>query len=799
MSKKTKRVALSGKENGIRIESRILEERIQQAVKDGVRELSVKAFGQHGIGGRLPVSMDEPVTITVTGTSGQRLGSLGFPGTRIEVTGPASNDIGWLNAGAEIIVHGNAGDGCCNAMAQGKVKVAGCTGARAMTMTKRNPRLTDPELWVLDYVGDYFAEFMAGGIAVVCGHDLHDRDNVLGYRPCVGMVGGRIYFRGPHLGYSQADARLAEISDEDWAWLTENLKLFLKDIGKSGLFKKLSKRAEWQLLVAKSPLERLTKKRRSMAEFRSQVWDADLGRGGLIGDLTDLDRTPIPLINSGYLRHFVPVWENRKYLAPCQAKCPTGIPVRERWKLIRQGRMEEAVDLAMAYTPFPASVCGYLCPNLCREGCTRGTQHMLPADMAALGKASLSASLPDLPAPSGRTVAVIGGGPAGISLAWQLRLMGHEARIYDMEKELGGKITTVIPSSRLPKEVLKTELERVRKAIPHVQLETQLTKQGFEELKRDYDFVVIATGAQKPRILPVPGKEKLVPANDFLRAAKAGTAKPGKRMVIIGAGNVGCDVATEAYRLGAQEVLLIDVQKPASFGKEREEAEALGATFRFPCFTKEVTDKGVLLTTGELLPADTVVISIGDAPDLEFLPPTIATERGFITVNDIYQTTDPKVFAIGDIVKPGLLTEAIGAGRKAARAIASILDEKRPRSDTREMIEHSRVLIEYASPELQASEMIDYSRMHLEYFDPRVTVWKDLQTCAGECSSCGECRDCGLCVSICPQGAIWRKALDDGKAGFEMVSDPDKCIGCGFCANACPCGIWNMVKNDPLG
>ena len=101
-----------------------------------------------------------------------------------------------------------------------------------------------------------------------------------------------------------------------------------------------------------------------MSEFRGEVWDKELGLGGLIGDLADLDRGPIPLITTGDLRRFVPVWEDRKYAAPCEASCPTGIPVHERWRLIREGRVDEAVDMALAYTPFPATVCGYLCPNL---------------------------------------------------------------------------------------------------------------------------------------------------------------------------------------------------------------------------------------------------------------------------------------------------------------------------------------------------------------------------------------------------------------------------------------------------
>jgi NADPH-dependent glutamate synthase beta subunit-like oxidoreductase/glutamate synthase domain-containing protein 3/NAD-dependent dihydropyrimidine dehydrogenase PreA subunit len=776
MSSSQEYVEISGKVDGHRIESRVLEEQIQNAVAQGHTRLHIKAYGQHGIGGRLWKAGDQKVHIKISGPVGQRTGSLGFDNTRIDIMGATSDDIGWLNAGAEIVVHGNAANGACNGMAQGKVWVAGNIGARGMTMTKRNPRFAPPELWVLGSVGDYFGEFMAGGVAVVCGHEPQDAANVLGYRPMVGMVGGEVLFRGPHKGYSRHDAKMVPVDDATWQWLVDNIQPFLNHINRSDLFDTLTRREEWQRIRARTPQERIGKERRSMTAFHKEVWDGTLGHGGLVGDLTDLDRSLIPLITRDELRRFVPVWENYRYMAPCEATCPTGIPVQQRWQLVRDGRVDEAVDLALAYTPFPATVCGYLCPNPCMGACTKGAALMAPVDVTQLGKASLAAGLPDLPPLSGKKVAVIGGGPAGISVAWQLRLKGHQAVVYDTADTLGGKIAASIPQSRIPKEVFDKEIERIEKVISHIHLQQLLTRKEMEQLIVDYDFVVVAAGAQKPRTLPIPGNERLTTALDFLKASKAGTVKVGERVVIIGAGNVGCDVATEASRLGAKDITLLDVQEPASFGKEREEAEHVGAKFRWPVYTQAITQEGVQLDSGDVIPADSVFISIGDAPDLDFLTEDIALDGGFVKVDDHYQSSNPKVFAIGDAVRPGLLTDAIGAGRRAAEAIDAVVSGKRPPANPR--------------------DIIDINRVSLEYYDPRIVSYEDLDHCGSQCASCGQCRDCGICVAMCPESAISRTDNDDG--AFEYVVDPKRCIGCGFCAGACPCGIWNMIANAPL-
>ena len=214
----------------------------------------------------------------------------------------------------------------------------------------------------------------------------------------------------------------------------------------------------------------------------------------------------------------------------------------------------------------------------------------------------------------------------------------------------------------------------------------------------------------------------------------------------------------------------------SDLAKEREAAETIGAEFKWPVFTKEISGNAVTLVSGEEIPADTVIISIGDMPDLEFLPDDIEIADGFVKVNHHFLTTDPKIFAIGDVVRPGLLTDAIGSGRIVAQTICDILEDR--------------------PPLVQKREMINRSRITLEYFDPRVTEYSDLDHCGSQCSSCGACRDCGICVSVCPQHAISRKGLDDD--AYEYIVDEDLCIGCGFCAGACPCGVWDLVENTPL-
>ena len=771
-------VKISGKKGESRIPSRVLEEIIHKHIEDGHTKLEIQGFGQHGIGGRLWSVQNKRIHIRVSGQSGQRAGSLGHANTDLEIMGPASDDVGWLNAGANIIVHGHASNGVMNGAAQGKVLIAGSIGARGMTMTKRNPRFEPPELWVLGTAGDYFGEFMAGGVAVFCGENATSGSTILGHRPLVGMVGGKVFVQGNVQNFSQKDAKTSLISDEQWNWLLSNLEIFLKKIDKKALLGGFSQRSKWQLIEAKTPQEKAQGSQLAdMSWFRENVWDKELGRGGLIGDLAEIEKGSIPIITKGELRRYIPVWEQGRYMAPCQAACPTGIPVQERWKMVRLDNIDEAISMGLEYTPFPATVCGYLCPSPCMASCTRNTNYMKPIDVKLLGKAGESVNVPKPVQKNNKKIAVIGAGPAGISAAWHLTLKGYSATLLDTGDTIGGKISSLIPDSRIPKKTLEAELDRVKQVISDIKLNQNIDSKSFLKIKNDYDFTIIAAGAKKPRSLPIPGIEKAILGNDFLEKSKKDNINPGKNMVIIGAGNVGCDIATEAHRLGAEKITMIDVQRPAAFGKEREDAEAVGAKFQWPCFTKKITSKGVELQNGELISAETVVISIGDIPDLNFLDNNINVENGFIDVDQYYQTSEKNIFAIGDVAGPGLITDAIGEGKKVARIIDMIIKGKKDFTD------------------YSILPQIDKSRVKLEYYNP-IQISDTMEDCGSDCASCGQCRDCSICEVICPEGAIKRIALD--KDSFEYVSDPDLCIGCGFCKSACPCGIWDIIPNIPI-
>ena len=232
------------------------------------------------------------------------------------------------------------------------------------------------------------------------------------------------------------------------------------------------------------------------------------------------------------------------------------------------------------------------------------------------------------------------------------------------------------------------------------------------------------------------------------------------------------DAAVGAYQMGAEQVVCIDVQRPAAFQKEIEHVQELGGELIWPVFTKEITQKGIITQSGDLIKGDMVIITIGESPDLSYLPGEIELERGCLKP-DATLCVATGIFTAGDTVKPGRLVDAIGTGRQVALSVDAYL-----------------MGTTYVG---EAKTKIPSSRLKTAYFKKCHTC--DLPSAKDEyhrCISCGTCRDCHMCMKSCPENAISRNQTADG---FEYAVNAEKCIGCGICSGICPSGIWAMYLN----
>lgn len=742
---------------------------LEAAVERGETDFHIQASGQHDIGGPLWNREGRKLRFTVS-NPGQRVGSMCLPDTEILVEGPAPADVGWLNAGGRIVVRGDAGDTAGHCAAAGRIYIGGRAGTRSGSLMKHDPLYEPPELWVLKSVGSFSFEFMGGGRAVVCGYESQTLPSVLGERPCVGMVGGVVYFRGP-LGSLPPDVRVRPLDDGDVAWLDAGLDDFLAAIDRPGLRRELSVWKHWKKIEPLPFEEREHEEILSLAQFRATEWVKD----GIFSDVCPDDFAVNGLVARGECRLRVPVWENARFAAPCEFHCPASIPSQRRFNLLREGRVEEACRLVLDYTPFPGSVCGGVCPNPCMEGCTRNELDS-PVRIGKLGSCSEDIRLEKLATRSGKHPGVIGGGVGGLTAAWQLARMGHEVTVYEADARMGGKLEQVIPRERLNHDLLLKELKRIEDMGVHFVTNCPVDAERFAELRKKHDTLIVATGGHVPRVFPWPGHEKIVGGIDFLKAVNRGE-KPEvpESVVVIGCGNAGMDAAAGAFAMGARQVTCIDVQRPAAFAHEIAHIESLGGRLAWPVQTREITDKGLITRDGTLIPGEMVIITIGESPDLSYLPEGPEKFRDWLVPKADLSIMDG-VFAVGDVIRPGLLAHAIGTGRQAALAADAWLRGERYAAELREQVPaqrlHTAYFAKYHSRELPRP-LEDHAR----------------------CVSCGTCRDCKMCLKSCPEKAIDRNALS---GGFEYVSDPARCIGCGICAGVCPCGIWSMRPNCDL-
>lgn len=332
-----------------RMSTQELCQRIAKAVEAGETEFYINASGQHDIGGPLWNREGLPLRFTVV-NPGQRFGAMCLPKTTAKAEGSAPADVGWLNSGGVVVVKGDAGDTAGHCAAGGKIYIGGRAGTRSGSLMKRDPEHEPPQLWILKSTGSFSFEFMGGGTAVVCGYESQTLPSVLGERPCVGMVGGVVFFRGP-APQLPPDVEASELDEEDIAWLDKGLDEFLESIGKSKIKRELSFWRHWRKLTprAVSLEDRLP----PMRSFREESWFA----GGLFADTLEDDFSVAPLAGSGdaKLRAVVRISDACRDCRACLAACPQGA-MRRRDK----GAPEYSVN---AERCVGCGICVAVCPE----------------------------------------------------------------------------------------------------------------------------------------------------------------------------------------------------------------------------------------------------------------------------------------------------------------------------------------------------------------------------------------------------------------------------------------------------
>ena len=417
----------------------------------------------------------------------------------------------------------------------------------------------------------------------------------------------------------------------------------------------------------------------------------------------------------------------RSGLPGCAQHCPAGVAIPLYLAQLRAGEIEAAVRLILERNPMPA-VTGRVCPHDCQSGCGRlgyDEPVAVQAVERTLGDHALAAADRFLQAPereSGRRIAVVGAGPAGLSAAYYLRRAGHAVTVYDREPEPGGMLRYSIPAYRLPKDVLARQIDAYRwmgvTFVPQSELGAELS---LRQLRADYDSVFLATGGWQQQRLGLENEGLLGSGLDLLKDVAAGKRElPGERVLVIGGGSVAVDVAITARRLGAHKVTMAclearqvmpavpdDIEQALDEGIELlpswgplsvlvEDGKLAGmelvrctSVFDQDGRFKPSFDPATSMTFA----ADAVLVAIGQEPDLSWVADELPTTRGLLVADpDDQATSVPGVYAGGDLVSgAATVAAAIAAGRRAALAIDAALGgdlalgESSDASATREM------------------------------------------------------------------------------------------------------------------
>ena len=397
---------------------------------------------------------------------------------------------------------------------------------------------------------------------------------------------------------------------------------------------------------------------------------------------------------------------------PCVALCPAGVDIPGYVALISEGRYADAVKLIRKDNPFPTA-CAYICEHPCEARCRRGMIDD-PINIRGLKKFAVNnaGTVPNPPcAPdTGKRVAIVGGGPGGLSAAYYLRLMGHSVTVYEQQKKLGGMLRYGIPSYRFPREKLDEEIASILSTGIEVKLETTIGKDiSYNDLRKQYDALYLAIGAQTDKKTGIPGEDSqgVISAVEMLRGIGDDIMPDftGKKVVVIGGGNVAMDVTRSAIRLGAEKVSCVYRRRQADMTALAEEVEgalAEGAellTLQAPVRI-EADENGhavalwvqpqIIGPVGRdgrprpnkadcpevRIPADLILVAIGQGVETHYFEEGgVPVRRGsFLAEEDSSLDTQEGVFAGGDCVTgPATAIRAIAAGKVAAANIDEYL------------------------------------------------------------------------------------------------------------------------------
>ncbi|HEU4674243.1 MAG TPA: FAD-dependent oxidoreductase [Candidatus Limnocylindrales bacterium] len=403
-------------------------------------------------------------------------------------------------------------------------------------------------------------------------------------------------------------------------------------------------------------------------------------------------------------------------IAPCQTACPAGTDAGRYVGLIGAGRYADAYGVAAEVNPFP-SVCGWICTAPCEAACRRGVLDE-PIAIRTLKRFAVEhGTLPPVTPPEVRRrdrVAIVGGGPAGMSAAWYLARLGYPVTVFEAMPVPGGMMAIGIPPYRLPRDVLQAEIARILSLGVDLRLNAAMGRDfSLSDLEAEgFRAVFLATGAPKSRRLGIPGDELrgVVPATRFLKEVNLGEGtRLAGHVVVVGGGSTAMDAARSALRSGAASVTIAYRRGRAQMPAQAEEVEAAvregirivegavpvavvegnGATAGLRIEHHEAAPDGegggndgrgwrASGRPDEVLPADTILVAIGEEPDPSILPPGSGIEisgwAGIVADPRTLRTAKAGVFAGGDVVSgPKTIIDAVASGRRAAGRIHEYL------------------------------------------------------------------------------------------------------------------------------